>query len=134
MTVALMFYARVLGQAGAVRWLGDCCSVHALLVYAFLYAPILVVVVLAFNGGRQVLYWEGFSTKWFGAALRNPDIRDALQTSLVVAALNAVVACVLGTLLALALSRMRAVDPCSDRRARVHDPRHAGDRLRNRRA
>ena len=82
--------------------------VHALLVYAFLYAPILVVVVLAFNGGRQVLYWEGFSTKWFGAALRNPDIRDALQTSLIVASLNAVIACVLGTLLALALSRMRA--------------------------
>jgi ABC-type spermidine/putrescine transport system permease subunit II len=83
-------------------------GVHALLVYAFLYAPILVVVVLAFNGGRNVLYWEGVSTKWFGAALRNPDIRDSLQTSLIVATLNALVACVLGTLLALALSRMRA--------------------------
>ena len=78
-----------------------------LLVYLFLYAPIAVVVVLAFNSGRQVLYWEGVSTKWFGAALRNPDIRDALQTSLIVASLNAVIACVLGTLLALALSRMR---------------------------
>ena len=83
-------------------------GLHAVLVFAFLYLPILVVVVLAFNGGRNVLYWEGFSTKWFGAALRNPDIRDSLQTSLTVAALNAVVACVLGTLLALALSRMRA--------------------------
>ena len=83
-------------------------GLHAILVYGFLYVPILVVVVLAFNGGRNVLYWEGFSTKWFGAALRNPDIRDALQTSLTVAALNAVLACVLGTLLALALSRMRA--------------------------
>jgi spermidine/putrescine transport system permease protein len=83
-------------------------GLHALLVYAFLYAPILVIVVLAFNGGRNVLYWEGFSTKWFGAALRNSDIRDSLQTSLIVASLNAVVACILGTLLALALSRMRA--------------------------
>lgn len=81
--------------------------VEVLLVYLFLYAPIAVVVVLAFNSGRQVLYWEGFSTRWFGAALRNPDIRDALQTSLIVASLNAVIACVLGTLLALALSRMR---------------------------
>jgi ABC-type spermidine/putrescine transport system permease subunit II len=79
-----------------------------LLVYAFLYAPIAVVVVLAFNGGRQVLFWEGFSTRWFESALRNPEIRDTLQTSLVVAGLNAVLACVLGTLLALAVSRMRA--------------------------
>jgi len=82
-------------------------SLHALLVYAFLYAPIAVVVVLAFNGGRQVLYWEGFSTRWFGIALRNPDIRDALQTSLLVAGGNALLACCLGTALALALSRMR---------------------------
>jgi spermidine/putrescine transport system permease protein len=80
---------------------------HVLIVYLLLYAPIVVVVVLAFNGGRQVLYWEGFSTKWFGAALRNEDIRNSLETSLIVASLNAVVACVLGTLLALALSRMR---------------------------
>jgi len=81
---------------------------HALLVYLFLYAPIAVVVVLAFNGGRQVLFWEGFSTRWFGIALRNPVIRDALENSLLVASLNAVIACALGTLLALALSRMRA--------------------------
>ena len=80
---------------------------HVLLVYLLLYAPIAVIVVLAFNGGRQALYWEGFSTKWFGVALRNEDIRNALETSLIVASLNAVIACVLGTLLALALSRMR---------------------------
>jgi spermidine/putrescine transport system permease protein len=80
---------------------------HALLVYAFLYAPILVVVVLAFNGGRQVLFWEGFSTKWFGRALRDPTITEPLRNSIVIGLGNAVVACVLGTLLALALARMR---------------------------
>ena len=81
--------------------------VHVWIVYLFLYAPIVVVVVLAFNRGSQVLFWEGFSTRWFGEALRNPEIRDALRTSLLVAGLNAVIACVLGTLLALSLSRMR---------------------------
>lgn len=83
-------------------------GLHAVLVYAFLYAPILVVVVLAFNSGTQVLFWEGLSTKWFGVALRNPEIRDSLQVSLVVAGVNAVLACILGTLLALSVSRMRA--------------------------
>jgi spermidine/putrescine transport system permease protein len=78
----------------------------AIVVYAFLYAPILVVVVLAFNGGRQVLNWEGFSTKWFGEALRDPSITEPLRNSLIIASANAVLACLLGTLLALALPRM----------------------------
>jgi ABC-type spermidine/putrescine transport system permease subunit II len=81
---------------------------HALLVFVFLYAPILVVVAFAFNGGRQVLYWEGFSTKWFGEALRDDTITEPLKTSVVIALGNAVIACVLGTMLALALARMRA--------------------------
>ncbi|HSO02412.1 MAG TPA: ABC transporter permease [Gaiellaceae bacterium] len=81
-------------------------AAHALVVYAFLYAPVAVVVVYAFNGGRQTLNWEGFSTRWFGAALRDDSITDALRNSLLIAAGNAVVACVLGTLLALSLPRM----------------------------
>jgi spermidine/putrescine transport system permease protein len=83
-------------------------GVHAVLVYVFLYAPILVVVALAFNGGRQVLYWEGFSTRWFGEALRDDTITEPLKTSVIIALGNAVIACLLGTMLALALARMRA--------------------------
>ena len=79
---------------------------HALLVYAFLYAPLVVVVAYAFNGGRQTLNWEGFSTKWFSTALQDDSITSALRNSLLIAAGNAVVACVLGTLLALSLPRM----------------------------
>jgi spermidine/putrescine transport system permease protein len=78
----------------------------ALLVYLFLYAPIAIVVIFAFNGGRQVLNWEGFSTKWFGEALSDPTITEPFRNSLIVAAGNAVIACVLGTLLALALPRL----------------------------
>ena len=78
----------------------------AILVYAFLYAPIAIVVIFAFNGGRQVLNWEGFSTKWFGEALNDPTITEPFRNSLIVAAGNAVLACVLGTLLALALPRL----------------------------
>jgi ABC-type spermidine/putrescine transport system permease subunit II len=80
---------------------------HVWLVYAFFYAPILVVVVLAFNKGKQVLLWEGFSLKWFGEALRDPTLTEPLRNSLLIAGGNAVVACVLGTMLALALPRMR---------------------------
>jgi spermidine/putrescine transport system permease protein len=83
-------------------------GVWAALVYAFLYAPILIVVIFAFNGGRQVLNWDGFSTKWFGEALADPTITEPFRNSLVIAAANAVIACILGTALALSLPRMRA--------------------------
>jgi len=79
----------------------------AALVYAFLYLPILIVVIYAFNGGRQVLNWEGFSTKWFGEALSDPTITEPLKNSLVIGVSNAAIACILGTALALALPRMR---------------------------
>ena len=80
---------------------------YAAIVYAFLYAPIVAVVALAFNSGRQVLNWEGFSTHWFGEALRDPTITEPLKNSLLIGIGNALVACVLGTALALSLSRMR---------------------------
>ena len=80
---------------------------YAFLAYVFLYAPIAVVVVFAFNGSRDVLYWQGFSTKWFATALQTPEITNALKLSILIALGNAVVACVLGTMLALALPRMR---------------------------
>jgi len=83
-------------------------SIQAVLVFAFMYLPIAIVVAYAFNGGRQVLVWDGFSTRWFGEALRDEVIRDALRNSIVVAGGNAIVACVLGTMLALALPRMRS--------------------------
>jgi spermidine/putrescine transport system permease protein len=83
-------------------------SGYACLVYLFLYAPIAVVVVFAFNDSERVLFWGGFSTKWFGSALRNEDIQDALKNTVLIALLNAVIACALGTALALAASRMRA--------------------------
>jgi ABC-type spermidine/putrescine transport system permease subunit II len=81
-------------------------AAHAVLVYAFLYLPIAIVVGYAFNGGRQTLNWEGFSTRWFAEALRDDTITGALKNSLVIAAGNAIVACVLGTMLALALPRL----------------------------
>ena len=80
---------------------------HTAVAYLFLYAPIVVVVVFAFNGGRQVLFWEGFSTRWFGRALADETITEALRRSIVIALANTGIAIVLGTLLALALPRMR---------------------------
>ena len=81
-------------------------AAHATLVFVFLYAPIVVVVAYSFNGGRETLIWDGFSTKWFGRALHDTAVTDALKNSLVIATGNAVIACILGTMVALALPKM----------------------------
>jgi putative spermidine/putrescine transport system permease protein len=75
---------------------------------AFIYFPLVVIAVYAFNENiSQTWPIEHYTTKWFGIAWHNPDVRDALLLS-VKAALGATgIALVLGTLAALAVSRSR---------------------------
>ena len=79
---------------------------HAILVYAFLYLPIIVVIVFAFNANRLATIWTGFSTDWFGVALGNGVIQKAIQNSLIVAFFNAILATTFGTMAALGLQRV----------------------------
>ena len=75
------------------------------LVYVFLYAPILVLVVLSFNASGLPTSWGGFSTKWYGELLRSDDLLAALRTSFVVAITVTAISTVVGTLLAIGLER-----------------------------
>jgi len=81
---------------------------YSALVYVLLFAPIVIVVVYAFNEGRQVEVWEGLSAKWFSAALENEEIRSAIGRSLRIAVASALVATALGTATALALLKARS--------------------------
>lgn len=78
------------------------------LTLAFIYLPLLVIFLYAFNESR-LLQWPppGLTLEWFGKALTNSGARDALLTSLKVAALATVIAILLGTLASLAVSRHR---------------------------
>jgi putrescine transport system permease protein len=73
--------------------------------YAFLYVPILLLIVYSFNESRLVTVWSGFSTKWYGELLRNQQLLDAAWLSIRIAAVNASFAVILGTLAANALVR-----------------------------
>jgi putrescine transport system permease protein len=73
--------------------------------YAFLYVPILSMIVYAFNESRLVTVWAGFSLKWWGELLRNDAMLDAAFLSLRIALVNACVATVLGTMAGFALAR-----------------------------
>ncbi|HEU4487412.1 MAG TPA: ABC transporter permease subunit [Povalibacter sp.] len=73
--------------------------------FAFLYVPILSLIVYSFNKSRLVTVWGGFSTEWYGKLFENQQILDAAWLSLKVASINATGAVILGTLAGLALAR-----------------------------
>jgi spermidine/putrescine transport system permease protein len=78
---------------------------YATFIYAFLYAPIALIVFLSFNSGKQSMVWKGFSTEWYGKAFNNPLIVEAVMNSLTIAGATAVLSAIIGTLAALGLER-----------------------------
>lgn len=77
------------------------------LIVLFLYAPILVLIVLSFNQSRSRVTWGGFTLDWYGRLFSNQQIMDALITTLVLAFLSALIATVIGVLAALGIHAMR---------------------------
>jgi len=81
--------------------------IYSIIVYLFLYVPIGIIVLFSFNAGRHASQFQGFSIKWYGKALANPFMMDALTTSLIIALSAAFLSSLMGTTAALALQRMR---------------------------
>lgn len=80
---------------------------YCLLVYGFLYTPIAIIALFSFSAGRSASQFEGFSIKWYGRALNNPFVMDALGNSIFVAFVSATLASVFGTLAAVGLQGIR---------------------------
>ncbi len=72
---------------------------------AFLYVPMIMLIIYSFNKSRIVPIWGGFSTKWYGVLFESPEIWEAVSLSLRIATVNACFATILGTLAGLALVR-----------------------------
>ena len=80
----------------------------ALVTLAFIYVPLLVIALYAFNQNiTQAWPIENYSTKWFSVAFNDPDVRDALKNSLLAALGATAIALVLGTLASMAVARYR---------------------------
>lgn len=94
-------------------------NIHLGAVYAFLYLPIAVLMVLSFNRAGLPTAWGGFSVEWYGKLAANPKITGAAWNSVVVAFWSTLIATALGTLLALGSERSR---PSSTREALLFAP------------
>jgi spermidine/putrescine transport system permease protein len=80
---------------------------NAWLVFAFLYLPILVLVVLSFNDNQLVGIWTEPSLRWYRALFSDGAVLNALRNSIVVALISTVVSTILGTAAGLSLERFR---------------------------
>ncbi|TIW74185.1 MAG: ABC transporter permease [Mesorhizobium sp.] len=77
------------------------------LVFAFLYIPIAVLVALSFNAGGLPTAWSGFSLKWYASLAGNAAILQAALNTLIVALVSTAIATLLGTLLAIGIEMRR---------------------------
>ncbi len=80
-------------------------TVWAWLTYAFLYLPILVLIVFSFNESKFGANWTGFTTHWYSVLFARQDVREAVSHTLEVAVLSTLVSTVLGTLVGFGLWR-----------------------------
>ncbi|WP_281953755.1 ABC transporter permease [Pseudophaeobacter arcticus] len=73
--------------------------------FAFLYLPMVILVIYSFNASKLVTVWAGFSTKWYGELIQNEAFLDAAWVTLKVAVISSTFATILGTMAAYVLVR-----------------------------
>ena len=76
-------------------------------IYAYLYIPIIILIVNSFNSSRFGINWQGFTTKWYSLLMNNDSLLQAAQHSLTMAIFSATAATLIGSLTAVALYRYR---------------------------
>ncbi|MDK4545189.1 ABC transporter permease subunit [Kingella kingae] len=74
---------------------------------AFLYIPLVMLIIYSFNESKLVTVWGGFSTKWYGKLLDNRQILNAAWLSLKIAVVSSLAAVALGTMAGYALARIK---------------------------
>ncbi len=82
-------------------------KIYIALIFIFLYAPIVTLIVLSFNASKTRAKWGGFTTKWYVSLFQNEDIMRALANTLLIALLSAVIATFIGTIACIAMQNMK---------------------------
>ncbi|MGY3438283.1 MULTISPECIES: ABC transporter permease [unclassified Marinovum] len=80
-------------------------AVSLTLGFAFLYLPMIILVIFSFNASKLVTVWAGFSTKWYAELLQNEAFLDAAWVTIRVAVVSSSIATALGTMAAYVLVR-----------------------------
>jgi spermidine/putrescine transport system permease protein len=91
-------------------WLGEnLLRANAVLLFFFLYAPILILILFSFNDSKSGVNWAGFTTRWYDQLFHDTEMGAAAMRTLIVATISTAVSTIVGTLAALALERYRFI-------------------------
>lgn len=82
-------------------------KIYTVFLYLFLYAPIFVMIFLSFNSGKTSTVFKGFSFKWYRELFRDEATIEALQNTLILALLSAIIATIIGTMAAVGIYNYR---------------------------
>ena len=77
------------------------------LIFVFLYAPILTLIILSFNASKTRAKWGGFTLKWYSSLFQNDIIMLAFWNTLTIALLSALIATVIGTIACISMQYMK---------------------------
>jgi ABC-type spermidine/putrescine transport system permease subunit II len=83
-------------------------ALFTLVVYAFLFAPIVILIIFSFNDAKDLFVWKGFTLRWYPELFADERLLHGLGVTLQVAAISVVATTFLGTLLGLGLARLRS--------------------------
>lgn len=79
------------------------------LIFLFLYAPIIVLIVFSFNNSKSRGHWDGFTFKWYFELLKDRYIMKALYYTVTIAILSSIISTIVGTAAAIGIYNMRGI-------------------------
>ena len=80
-------------------------TVVTVIIFAVLYAPMLLLIVASFNTGKDLTVFEGFTLKWYGSFYQNRTLMESLYNTLIIAVVSTVISVIIGTIGAVGMSR-----------------------------
>ena len=82
-------------------------QIYSILVYGFIYAPILILIIFSFNTQKLNIRWEGFTLHWYEVLFKDGQVLLATRNTIIIAIISTLVATIIGTMAALAMQRYR---------------------------
>ena len=84
-------------------------KLYTFLIFLFLYAPIIVLIIFSFNSSKSRGVWSGFTFKWYVELFKDQEILKALYYTLLIAVLSSVISTIIGTFAAIGIYGMPGI-------------------------
>lgn len=84
-------------------------GIYIAIIIAFIYIPIISMIVFSFNSSKSITTWTGFSFEWYGKLFNDREIMEAIINTIMVAVISTIVSTIIGTLAAISLSKNKKI-------------------------